>query len=50
MTHAVAIAEHAIELNDIIRNFKSRTGSEQINIVAHSKGGLDAGYISLIIY
>jgi pimeloyl-ACP methyl ester carboxylesterase len=33
---------HANELNQIIENFKRDTGSEKINIVAHSKGGLDA--------
>jgi pimeloyl-ACP methyl ester carboxylesterase len=35
-------ASHAIELNQIIEDFKTNTGSEKINIVAHSKGGLDA--------
>jgi pimeloyl-ACP methyl ester carboxylesterase len=33
---------HASELNQIIEDFKTDTGSEKINIVAHSKGGLDA--------
>jgi pimeloyl-ACP methyl ester carboxylesterase len=33
---------HASELDQIIEQFKSDTGSEKINIVAHSKGGLDA--------
>jgi pimeloyl-ACP methyl ester carboxylesterase len=34
--------KHASELNQIIEDFKRNTGSEKINIVAHSKGGLDA--------
>jgi triacylglycerol lipase len=33
---------HATELNQIVKDFKRNTGSEKINIVAHSKGGLDA--------
>ena len=33
---------HAYELNEIIEQFKVRTNSDKINIVAHSKGGLDA--------
>lgn len=33
---------HAEELVDIINEFKMETGSDKINIVAHSKGGLDA--------
>jgi triacylglycerol esterase/lipase EstA (alpha/beta hydrolase family) len=34
-------SDHARELNKIIKDFKNETGA-QINIVAHSKGGLDA--------
>ena len=34
--------DHAKELNKIVNEFKSETGSPKINIVAHSKGGLDA--------
>lgn len=34
--------EHAQELRQIINDFKSAHGVEKINIVAHSKGGLDA--------
>jgi pimeloyl-ACP methyl ester carboxylesterase len=34
--------DHASELNQIVKDFKRDTGSEKINIVAHSKGGLDA--------
>ncbi|MGH9984657.1 MAG: esterase/lipase family protein [Nitrososphaeraceae archaeon] len=35
-------ADHAADLNQIIEDFKSRTHAEKINLVAHSKGGLDA--------
>jgi pimeloyl-ACP methyl ester carboxylesterase len=35
-------ADHAADLNQIIEDFKSRTDAEKINLVAHSKGGLDA--------
>jgi pimeloyl-ACP methyl ester carboxylesterase len=34
--------DHAIQLNKIIRDFKRETRTEKINIVTHSKGGLDA--------
>jgi pimeloyl-ACP methyl ester carboxylesterase len=34
--------EHAQELHQIINDFKMAHGVEKINIVAHSKGGLDA--------
>ena len=34
--------DHAIELNQIVEDFKTETRAEKINIVAHSKGGLDA--------
>lgn len=34
--------EHAGELNLLVEDFKADTGAERINIVAHSKGGLDA--------
>ena len=34
--------DHAIQLNKIVRDFKRETGAEKINIVTHSKGGLDA--------
>jgi pimeloyl-ACP methyl ester carboxylesterase len=33
---------HAIQLNQIVENFKAQTQREKINIVTHSKGGLDA--------
>lgn len=33
---------HASELDEIIEQFKVMTNSDKINIVAHSKGGLDA--------
>jgi triacylglycerol esterase/lipase EstA (alpha/beta hydrolase family) len=34
-------ADHAQELNDIVKEFRNSTKAEKINIVAHSKGGLD---------
>jgi pimeloyl-ACP methyl ester carboxylesterase len=34
--------DHAIQLNKIVRDFKEEAGAEKINIVTHSKGGLDA--------
>jgi pimeloyl-ACP methyl ester carboxylesterase len=34
--------EHAKELSNIIRQIKEETGQNKVNIVAHSKGGLDA--------
>lgn len=33
---------HAIELQGIVQNISQLTGSEKVNIAAHSKGGLDA--------
>jgi uncharacterized alpha/beta hydrolase family protein len=33
---------HAQQLEKIVRDFKAETRSDKINIVAHSKGGLDA--------
>ena len=42
--------DHAKELNKIVNDFKLETGSSKINIVAHSKGGLDAEYIWQIIF
>ena len=35
-------AEHAKELSNIIGQIKEETGQNKVNIVAHSKGGLDA--------
>jgi len=35
-------AEHAKELSDQIANVKDQTGQNKVNIVGHSKGGLDA--------
>jgi pimeloyl-ACP methyl ester carboxylesterase len=32
---------HAHELREIVTDFKEKTGADKINIVAHSKGGLD---------
>jgi pimeloyl-ACP methyl ester carboxylesterase len=34
--------DHAAQLNQWVSNFKVETGSEKVNIVTHSKGGLDA--------
>ena len=34
--------DHANELNQMVEDFKAETDSPKINIVAHSKGGLDA--------
>jgi pimeloyl-ACP methyl ester carboxylesterase len=34
--------DHAIQLNKIVRDFKREARAEKINIVTHSKGGLDA--------
>jgi triacylglycerol esterase/lipase EstA (alpha/beta hydrolase family) len=34
--------QHALELRDIIDSILEATGHEQVNIVAHSKGALDA--------
>lgn len=34
--------DNAAQLNQLVRNFKEESGSEKINIVTHSKGGLDA--------
>jgi pimeloyl-ACP methyl ester carboxylesterase len=40
-------ASHAIELQEIVQNISQLTGSEKVNIAAHSKGGLDArAYLS----
>jgi pimeloyl-ACP methyl ester carboxylesterase len=33
---------HALQLSNIIQDFRIKTHSDKINIVAHSKGGLDA--------
>src|SRR6185295_14334165 len=34
--------DHAKELGSIIKTVEDKTGINQVNIVAHSKGGLDA--------
>jgi pimeloyl-ACP methyl ester carboxylesterase len=36
------VAEHAAELSSIVNKILHDTGSQKVNIVAHSKGGLDA--------
>jgi pimeloyl-ACP methyl ester carboxylesterase len=35
-------ASHSKELAQIVKNVEARTGQNQVNIVGHSKGGLDA--------
>jgi len=35
-------ADHAKELGQIIKEVKMKTGQDKVNIVGHSKGGLDA--------
>lgn len=37
-----SVEAHAAELNNIVNGILHDTGSEKVNIVAHSKGGLDA--------
>ena len=37
-----SVQAHAAELNNIVNGILQKTGSEKVNIVAHSKGGLDA--------
>lgn len=37
-----SVEQHASELQNIVDSILSQTGSEKVNIVAHSKGGLDA--------
>ena len=37
-----SVIDHAKELNNIVQQIQNITGSKQVNIVGHSKGGLDA--------
>jgi pimeloyl-ACP methyl ester carboxylesterase len=37
-----SVSEHAKELEKRVQDIKKQTGAERINIVGHSKGGLDA--------
>jgi uncharacterized alpha/beta hydrolase family protein len=37
-----SVADHAEQLKSIVEKFKTSTRSDKINIVSHSKGGLDA--------
>jgi pimeloyl-ACP methyl ester carboxylesterase len=37
-----SVIDHAKELNNRVRQIQNMTGSKQVNIVGHSKGGLDA--------
>lgn len=41
---AAAVAQSAAELKETVHNVLKETGSEKVNIIAHSKGGLDARY------
>ena len=41
---AASVAECAQELSDRIRAIVRKTGCEKVNIIAHSKGGLDSRY------
>lgn len=41
---ALSVKESAAELNERIKEVLSETGAEKVNIIAHSKGGLDTRY------
>ena len=41
---AASVAECGAELADCIRRIVAETGCEKVNIIAHSKGGLDSRY------
>ncbi len=41
---ALSVKESARELNDRIRQIINETGCQKVNIIAHSKGGLDCRY------
>ncbi len=41
---ALSVADSAAELTERIRDIVERTGCEKVNIIAHSKGGLDCRY------
>lgn len=46
---AASVADSAHELSDRIRQIIKETGCEKVNIIAHSKGGLDCRYaVSLL--
>ncbi len=42
---AAAIADSAMELSERIESLVRKTGCEKVNIIAHSKGGLDCRYM-----
>ncbi len=42
---AAAIADSAMELSERIESIVRKTGCEKVNIIAHSKGGLDCRYM-----
>ena len=41
---AAAVADSARELDERIKEIVNKTGCEKVNIIAHSKGGLDSRY------
>lgn len=41
---AAAVAASAAELKETVRKVLAETGAEKVNLIAHSKGGLDARY------
>lgn len=41
---SAAVADSAAELKEQLMNILAETGSEKVNIIAHSKGGLDSRY------
>ena len=41
---ALSVADSASELADRIRKIVEKTGCEKVNVIAHSKGGLDTRY------
>ncbi|MEE0061343.1 MAG: triacylglycerol lipase, partial [Acutalibacteraceae bacterium] len=41
---AASVAESAEQINDRIKYIVEKTGCEKVNIIAHSKGGLDSRY------
>lgn len=41
---ALSVAESAAEITEVIKKIVSETGCGKVNIIAHSKGGLDSRY------
>lgn len=46
---AASVADCAVELREKIQEIIDKTGAEKINIIAHSKGGLDSRYAISIL-